>query len=147
MDRTDFQILKILQENARTTIKQISTEVNLSAPSVTERIRRLEDSGIIIGYHAKINPSKLSRNIIAFIAVDVAPERHATFTSFCNGCPHILEHHRVIGLYNAMLLAALHDSAELEALIDSLKRYGTTNTSVLLSNIFEDKPIEDTDFQ
>ena len=46
-----------------------------------------------------------------------------------------------------MLLAALHDSAELEALIDSLKRYGTTNTSVILSTIFEDKPIEDTDFQ
>lgn len=142
MDRTDYQIIKILQENARTTIKQISSEVSLSAPSVTERIRRLEESGIILGYHAKINLDKLSRSIIVFIAVDVVPERYATFTTFCGTCPYILEHHRVVGIYNAMLLAALHDSAELELLLDSLKRYGTTNTSVILSTIFEDKPLE-----
>lgn len=143
MDRTDLQILKILQENARTTIKQISTEVNLSPPSVTERIRRLEESGVILGYHAQINPLKLSRNLMVFIGADISPERYASFSAFCSASPYILEHYRVIGLHNAILLAAVHDSAELESLIDSLKKYGTTNTSIILSTIFDQKPLGD----
>ncbi len=145
MDRTDYQILKILQQNARTTIKQISIEVNLSPPSVTERIHRLEESGVILGYHARVNPLKLSKNLIAFIGVDVVPERYTSFTSFCNTCPFILEHHRVIGVHNAMLLTALHNTAELESLIDSLKRYGTTSSSIILSTVFDHKSLNDTD--
>ena len=137
MDRTDLQILSILQQNARTTIKQISSEVNLSPPSVTERIRRLEESGAILGYHAKVNPLKLSRNLMVFIGVDVTPERYATFSSFCSSSSCILEHYRVIGIYNAMLLAALHDTSELETLIDSLKKYGSTNSFIILSTVFE----------
>lgn len=142
MDRTDLQILRILQENARTTIKQISQEVNLSAPSVTERIHRLEESGVILGYHAQVNPLKLSRNLIVLIGVDVVPERHTSFVAYCANSPFILQHHRVIGLHNAILLAALHDSEELELLIDTLKKYGTTNTSIVLSTVFDHKPLE-----
>lgn len=143
MDKTDYKILKILQQNARSTIKQISQEVNLSAPSVTERMKRLEESGVILGYHAQLNPARLSRNMIVFIAVDVLPGKYSAFSSFCCASPCILEHHRVIGVHNAMLLAALHDSPELENLIDSLKKYGTTSSSIILSTIFDNKPIED----
>lgn len=142
MDRTDLQILKILQENARTTIKQISKQVNLSAPSVTERIRRLEESGVILGYHAQVNPLKLSKNLTVLIGVDVVPEHYTSFVAFCAKSPFILAHHRVIGPHNAMLLAALHDSEELEVVIDTLKKYGPTNTSIVLSTVFENKPLE-----
>ena len=143
MDRTDLHILKILQQNARTTIKQISREVNLSPPSVTERIHRLEEAGVLLGYHAQVNPLKLSKNLIVFIGVDVVPERYATFTAFCKSSPLILAHHRVIGIHNAMLLAALHDSSELEKLIDNLKRYVTTSSSIILSTVFDNKPLSD----
>lgn len=142
MDKTDYKILKILQQNARTSIRQISQQVNLSAPSVTERIRRLEESGVIQGYHARINPAKLSKSLTVFIAVDVIPMKYAAFSSFCSSCPQILEHHRVVGIHNAMLLAALHESSELEHLIDQLKRYGTTSTSIILSTLFANKPID-----
>lgn len=142
MDKTDHKILKILQLNAKTTIKQISQEVNLSAPSVTERIRRLEESGVILGYHAQVNPAKLSKSLTVFIAVDVVPGKYTAFSSFCSTCPQILEHHRVVGVHNAMLLAVLRESSELESLIDHLKKYGTTSTSIILSTIFENKPID-----
>ena len=122
----------------RTTIKQISSEVNLSPPSVTERIRRLEESGAILGYHAKVNPLKAVKKFDGIYRSgchspsDMLPFLLSVALSSC-----ILEHYRVIGIYNAMLLAALHDTSELETLIDSLKKYGSTNSFIILSTVFE----------
>ncbi len=142
MDRTDYQILALLQENARMTIRQISQKVNLSAPSVTERIHRMEEQGVILGYHAAIDPLKIQKNLQVFISVDITPERYQSFITFCAQAPEIIEHHRIIGSHSAMLLAALHDSRELEMLIDRLKKFGTTNTSVILSTFFRNKPFQ-----
>ncbi len=140
MDCTDKKILRILQQNARITIKQIGNEVALTPPAVAERIRRMEEDGIILGYQAKIDTRKLSKSVSAFIGVNVSPKQHDQFIKFCANNDSIIDHYRVIGNYNAMLFVSLYDSTELQILIDEIKKYGTTQTSVVLSTLFCDKP-------
>lgn len=140
MDCTDRKIIRILQQDARLTLKQIGKEVGLTPPAVAERIRRLESDSIILGYHARIDPLKLSKNLSAFIGVDVHPERYKQFIGFCEKNNCIIEHHRVVGVYSAILYVALHDTAQLEILLDEIKRYGTTSTSIILSTLFSNKP-------
>ena len=77
LDRTDLEILSILQENARTPIKTIAARVFISPPTVAARIDEMEKAGIILGYHAKISDSILGHPVRAFINLEVTPERKA----------------------------------------------------------------------
>lgn len=142
MDKTDRQILRILQQNARITITQISQKVGLSPPSVTERLRKLETEGAVLGYHARVEPLALGKNICAYIGVNVQPERQARFIRHCECSSCIVSYFRVIGVFSAILYVVAQNSSQLEEIIDELKQYGTTQTSVVLSTPFQDKPIE-----
>lgn len=74
LDKIDQTILKILQENAKTPLKEIANQVYLSTPAVSARIEKMEKEGIITGYQAQINPEALGYHIKAFINLEVAPE-------------------------------------------------------------------------
>ena len=74
IDDIDRKILKLLQENARVSLKTIAEKTFLSSPAVSARIEKLERDGIIAGYHAQVNPVKLGYHILAFIHLDVTPE-------------------------------------------------------------------------
>lgn len=140
MDITDLKIIGYLQRDGRATIKEISSEVNLSSPAVTERIKRLEESGVIEGYHAQINYLKLGKTIQAFVAIDVEPKKYEGFCTFCEETPLIISHFHIIGPYNAMLHVAVSDSDELAALLSKIQFYGVSQTSVILDNYFYRKP-------
>ena len=84
MDKTDIKILNLLQHNSRSTLKEIASQVNMTSPAISERIRRMEDSGVIEGYHADINPIKLGKTITAFVSVDVNPKLRDGFVEFCS---------------------------------------------------------------
>lgn len=140
MDSTDRKIIRCLQNNGRATIKAISNEVNLSSPAVTERLKRLEESGVIEGYHAQINHLKLGKTIEAFVAVDVEPKKYDAFCTFCNKEPLIIAHFHIIGPNNAMLRVAVSDSNALAALLAKIQFFGVSQTSVILDNYFYQKP-------
>ncbi|MGF6375920.1 Lrp/AsnC family leucine-responsive transcriptional regulator [Clostridiales Family XIII bacterium PM5-7] len=140
MDSTDRKIIRCLQNNGRATIKAISNEVNLSSPAVTERLKRLEESGVIEGYHAQINHLKLGKTIEAFVAVDVEPKKYDAFCTFCNEEPLIIAHFHIIGPNNAMLRVAVSDSNALAALLAKIQFFGVSQTSVILDNYFYQKP-------
>lgn len=139
MDNTDIKIINILQKNCKTSTREIGQQVGLTAPAVAERINRLKDSGVISGFHAKINDRLMGSHISAFIWINVPPKEYDGFCRFCEAAPAIIEHHHIVGLNNALLKVRVANSAELESLLEQIRKFGLSNTSVLLSTYFTQK--------
>lgn len=142
MDRTDYQILNILQKESRTTLKQIGDQVGLTAPAVSERVRRMEEKGVIRNFRIDVDRERLDCSMTGFIFVAVEPEKYNTFCDFCQKNPAINSHYHVIGVFNALLRFAVRGTRELDELLSSIKRYGDSQTSVELKTYFETKDIQ-----
>ena len=134
LDDIDCNILVCLQENARIPFAELGRRVGLSTPAVIERVRRLEESGVIAGYHAEVRPEKVGLTVRAFIKVSVAGDKLEKFASIVKKVPEILECHRVTGSESFLLQAAVEDVAHLELVIDSLMPYVATNTAIVLGS-------------
>ena len=106
MDKIDLKILDILQKNARTSLKQIASEVFLSSPATSARIEKLEQEGIIAGYSANIDRQKLGYHITAFINLEMQPAQKPAFYPFITGCPNVLECNCVTGQYSMLIKVA-----------------------------------------
>ena len=141
LDRTDYRILNLLQDNCRRTLRGIGDEVGLTPPAVADRIRKLEEEGIIRSYRIQINRTRLDCSITGFIMVAPEPEKYAAFCTFCENEPQITAHHHVIGNYNAMLRFAVKDTNALDVLLARIKRYGDSRTSVELKTFFDAKEL------
>jgi len=139
LDRTDYQILNILQTESRTSLKQIGLQVGLTAPAVSERVRRMEDQGIIRSFRIDVNREPLNCNITGFILVAPEPEKYSRFCDFCRKNPAIISHYHIVGVFNALLRFAVKGTRELDALLASIKHYGDSQTSVELNTYFEGK--------
>ena len=87
MDEIDRKILKLLQDNARVSLKTIAENTFLSSPAVSARIERLEKEGIITGYHASVDPVKLGYHILAYINLEVIPEDKEQFYAYAREGP------------------------------------------------------------
>lgn len=136
MDAIDKQILNILQKNCKTTIKEIGQKINMTPPAVGERIHRMESQGVITGYHAAVNDILLGKHVSAFVTVNVEPSKYDAFCKFCENAVQVVEHHHIIGVYNALLRVAVSDTHALEAFLQALGKYGISQTSTLLSTYF-----------
>lgn len=141
MDRTDYQILNLLQEDCRATLKSIGDKVGLTAPAVSERTRRMEEQGIIRAYRAEVDRERLDCNVKGFIYVALEPSKYNSFCDFCLENPAIISHYHIIGVYNALLRFAVKGTRELDALLSAIKGYGDSQTAVELNTYFEVKEI------
>lgn len=141
MDRTDYMILNHLQEDCTATLRKIGESVGLTPPAVAERIRKLEDEGVIRSYRIHMDRTKLGLGIIGFIMVATEPEKYEAFCKFCKNSPEITEHVHVIGNYNAILRFAVRDTNELDELLGKIKMYGDSRTSVELKTYFDMKKL------
>lgn len=139
MDEINREILEILQKDGRASYKEIGQIVNLSAPAVAGRISQMERDGTIRGYTVDIDPLKISKNVSAIIGVDINSIQYGKFIKFCEEHPAVMTYYRVIGAYNAILHVHTKDSVELEKLIDEIKRFGSSYTSIILSSPFYNK--------
>ncbi|NCB50495.1 MAG: Lrp/AsnC family transcriptional regulator [Clostridia bacterium] len=141
MDKTDDRILEELSGNGRATVSEISRRVNLSVPAVAERIRKLEEAGIIEGYAAKISRSKSGYKLLVFITIVIdRPENVENFRKSIDDTSSILECHHIAGPYDYLLKVLVEDTAALEALIGGIKNIRgvmITNTAVVLSTLKE----------
>lgn len=137
LDDIDLGILAILQENCRTSLAKIGEQVGLSAPSVIERVKKLEDGGIIRGYHAIVDGRRVGIDITAFIGVFVShPRLIERFESEVQEIDDVLECHHVTGAYTLLLKAKTANTSSLEALISRLRSIDgveKTETMVVLS--------------
>jgi len=133
MDNTDFKIIKILQEDGRISMKDLGKIVGLTSPAVAERVKRLEEHGIIEGYKAIVNPSCLGKTIKAFINISIPSDKYKKFIEDAKSDNRILECHHITGDDCLLLKVAISDMKELEDIIDTVKTVGTTKTSLILS--------------
>ena len=133
MDDIDRKILKLLQANARMSLKTIAENTFLSSPAVSARIERLEKEGIITGYHAMVDPMKLGYHILAFINLDVVPEAKPKFYAYAKEVPNVLECSCVTGDFSMLMKVAFQSTMELDMFIGQLQKFGKTSTQIVFS--------------
>lgn len=134
LDEVGWQILRALQEDARLSFAELGRRVGLSLPAVAERVRRMEEAGIISGYHAQVNWPQVGWPIIAFMRMTVARERYPLFLTAVRELPEVVECHHLSGVDSFILKVVLPSIPHLEAFIDRLSEYGQTTTSIVLSS-------------
>lgn len=133
-DRIDGLILQTLVDDARTSTAEIARKVGLSAPSVSERIKRLEDAGVITGYTATIDPQALGLELTAWIRIRPMPGQFHKVAKILDRLPAIVECDRITGEDCFIARAHVKSVSELEALIDEIVPYSMTNTSLVQSS-------------
>lgn len=133
LDAADRAILRELITDARIARAELARRVHLSAPAVAERIRRLEDKGVITGYRATIAPRALGYGLSVLIRVRPSPGRMKEMVAAIEATPQIVQCDRVSGEDCFIALAHVRDVAEMEAVIDRLVPFGATNSSVIQS--------------
>ncbi len=131
MDQIDQQIVRILQDDARIPWSELGRQIGLSAPAVIERVRKMEDAGIIEGFRAVINPEALAQGLLAVVMFEET--RCAGLIEFCKGHPEVVECHRLTGSYNFMVKLQTASVATLERFLDDASLYGKPSTWIRLS--------------
>jgi Lrp/AsnC family leucine-responsive transcriptional regulator len=141
LDLIDCSILGILQQDARLSMAELGRRVGLSTPAVIERVRKLEDAKVILGYHAEIAPQQVGLPLHAFIKVTVAGEQLPRFAEVVRRVPEVRECHRVTGAESYIVQVAARDIGHLEKIIDSLAPYVATQTSLVLASVIAWNPV------
>jgi Lrp/AsnC family leucine-responsive transcriptional regulator len=134
VDDIDCEILAELQSNARIAFAELGRRVGLSTPAVIERVRRLEERLVILGYRALVDPAKVGLPVRAFVKVTVAGDKLAKFSTLVSKLPEVLQCHRVTGAESFMVQVAVRDVTHMEEVIDSMMPYVATNTSMILAS-------------
>ena len=142
LDAIDYKLLDLLQQNARMTQLEMAAAVGLSQPAVAERMRKLEQEGVITGYSARVDGRKLGKDITAFIGVRIEhPKYNSGFGKKVLAIPDVLECHRITGPDSYLLKVVTEDTQSLDTLISDLLRHipGVTRTltTVVTSSIKE----------
>ena len=133
MDHIDREILQILQQNARTSLKTIAEKTFLSSPAVSARIEKMEKEKVITGYHAQVDPMKLGYHIIAFINLNVLPEDKQKFYKYAEKIPNILECSSVTGEFSVIMKVAFESTMELDTFLGQLQKFGKTSTQIVFA--------------
>lgn len=139
LDPMSRSILAELQRDARLSYTELGRRVGLSTPAVAERVRRLEESGVIQGYEARLDPRALGLDVCAFVRIRItgAEAMARRLTELASQLPEVLECHRCTGDESFILKVRVESVAALEALIDRLTPYGMTSTALVLSSPVE----------
>ncbi|WP_326910281.1 Lrp/AsnC family transcriptional regulator [Sedimentibacter sp. MB31-C6] len=141
MDHTDIKIINILQTDGRISMKELGKEVSLSPPAVAERVKRLEDLGVIMRYKAVINNEKVGKPICALINASIKPEKQDNFLEFANNSEEIVECHHVTGPHSMIMKAYLREMTHLEELVGKIQFFGNTETFIIMSSPIDGKQI------
>src|SRR6266487_877037 len=133
-DAVNIRILMELQRNPRLTMSELGRRVGLSSPAVTERVRRLEELGVIQGYRLDLNPTALGLPIAAYVRIRPNPGQLPKIAELAQHIPEVVECHRVTGEDCFVLKVYLPSLDQLDRILDALLLYGTTTTSLIQSS-------------
>src|SRR3954462_2808699 len=142
LDALDWQILRELQEDARLSYNALARRVGLSAPAVAERGRRLEESGVIVGYRAEVAPAKRGLPMTAVIQVHCAPGKCLLKTASAADFPEIIEVLKVSGPYCTVLKVVASSIPHLEQFFERLGQHGELQTSMVWSSALSRRVID-----
>ena len=148
IDEIDAEILSLLQERGRMKRNRIAEQVGLSVPSVSERMRKLEERGVITGYHAVVDAKRLHIDITAFIRVMVDGSEHYTkFVEHALGLSEVQEVHSITGEGSHILKVRTRNTTSLERLLSQIQSWPGvhgSSTSIVLSTYKETRQIKAT---
>jgi Lrp/AsnC family leucine-responsive transcriptional regulator len=135
MDDIDFQILELLKENSRKPWKEIGETVHMTGQAVGNRIRRMEDDGIIEQYTIAVNELKLGKNIQAFITVFLKSNHHLDFQKYLKANPDIKEVHRISGEGCYMIKASISNQLALNRTLDEILKFANYRVNISIGKI------------
>jgi len=144
LDAKGWLILKTLQEDARISYRKLAKQVGLSVPSVTERVRKLEDAGIITGYHAQVNRGAIGSPLTAVVRFHGTGRQMTEVVEAVKTLPEVVQAYRMTGDICFLAVVAVRSTDHLEALMDKLSRYGETHTSLVVSTPVEGPRVDRT---
>lgn len=141
LDEIDARLLTLLQRDGRAKRSRLAEEVGLSVPSVSERLRKLEERGILTGYHATVHAKRLGYDVAAFIRVAiVGSEYYPGFVERVTAMPEVQELHSITGEGSHLLKVRVRTTSALEGLLAAIQRIPGvrgTHTSIVLSTLKE----------
>jgi Lrp/AsnC family leucine-responsive transcriptional regulator len=132
LDPTDVAIIETLQDDGRISVSELGRKVGLSQPATSERLKRLEERGIIKGYRAVIDPAAVGLHMMAIIRLRTTHEHIKTCLKQFAEMPEIMEVLRLTGEDCFHLKVIVPSPAELESIVDAIARYGSVTTAIVL---------------
>lgn len=133
LDDKAWSLIKALQTDGRQPLKALAQAANLSLPATAERLKRLEEAGVISGVHAEVSAAAVGYGVRAIIGINVPQPGKRQLIDKLTQMPEVLECHHVSGADSYLMTVVATDLQHLEALIASINVYGETRTSIVFS--------------
>ena len=144
IDALNWKILKCLQTNARQSNAEIGRQVGISSPAVSERIKKMEDAGIIQSYNASIDPFEVGYQLKAIITLRAFMGKLKPFLAKVKTFNEVVNCYRITGNENIVMEVILRNQKHLESFIDQLIVYGETKTQIVLSHVIKHNEVKST---
>ena len=135
------EILSLLKENARISLKNIASHTYLSSTAVATRMEKLEQNGYIQGYYTKFNSQKFGLTIKAFISLELEPIQKKDFYPYIRSCENVVQCNCVTGEYSMLIEVLFPSTAELDHFINELQHFGKTKTQIVFSTPVEPRDV------
>lgn len=132
-DDRNVDLIRLLQDDPRMTVSELARRVGMSAPAVKERVTRLEESGVILGYRLELSPRALGWPITAFIRVRPMPGQLSKIAELAESIPQVAECHRITGEDCFIMKVHLDALESMDKILDRFLAYGQTTTSIVQS--------------
>ena len=142
IDSLNWNILNLLQQNARISNAAIGRKVGISSPAVSERIKKMEDAGLILGYKTLVSPFKADYQLKAIITLRAFMGKLKPFLTKVKTYDQVINCYRITGNENIVMEVVLKNQKQLEDFIDELIVYGETKTQIVLSHVVAHNPIK-----
>jgi len=134
-------LLKALQRDARLSYSALAREVGLSQPAVAERVRRLEEAGVLTGYCAVISRNRVGLPITAFLRLTCSGDKFQAVSTLAHQLPQVLECHHVTGEDCFFVKLAVDSLETLERVVERFRAHGRAVVTIALSSVVENKPV------
>lgn len=133
-DPRNIELLRLLQEDPRANIAELARRIGMSAPSVRERLTRLEEAGVIRGYRLDLDPGALGWPITAYVRIRPMPGQLAKIAELATSIPQVAECHRITGEDCFILKVYLATIESMDGILDRFLAFGQTTTSLVQSS-------------
>ncbi len=137
LDDKAWKLLNLLQTDGRAPLKALATAAGLSIAATAERLKRLQEAGVLRGVRAEVDPARVGRPLRAIIGITTAQPHKQGLLKALRARPEVLECHHVTGADSYVMHVAVPDMATLERFLGDINRWGETRTSIVMSSPIE----------
>lgn len=142
IDARSWALLQALQQDGRAPLKMLAQACELSVAATAERLKRLQEVGVVRGVHAEIDPARAGYGVRAVVAIQAPQPGKQPLLTFLRDMPEVLECHHVTGADSYLMQVVAVDLAHLETLVSAISRWGETRTSLVFSTPIPRRPLQ-----